>query len=67
MKVSSFNLLIAPVKYHMGYKVKTNALNEACVLSVHLSNPQYLCPAVTEKPVVLKQVGLTLRGDFMYV
>ena len=39
MKVSSSNLLIAPVKYHMGYKVKTNALNEACVFSVHLSNP----------------------------
>lgn len=39
MKVSSFNLLIAPVKYQMGYKVKTNALNEVCVLSKHLSDP----------------------------
>lgn len=67
MKVRSFNLLIAPVKYQMGYTVKINASDEVCVLSMHLSYPYHLCPAITEKPSVFKQVGLVSRGDFMYL
>lgn len=39
MKVSSFNLLIAPVKHQMSWKVKGNDLNKVCRLSMHVTDP----------------------------